>query len=310
MSDPIKEILVEGGKILFQVFVQESVPKVKKLLGSSYKYIKDKFKGDKWESREDENIAYILDQAAKMIDEKKLDTSGDVPPRILKEVLFEGAFTEDDLTSNYFAGILASSRTSKENDDRAVSMAKLISMMSSVELRLHYIAYSVLYKLLHDKRIDINTVLKSSRIFISVSDLIRSLDIGHNEHYFDKISFSMTMTEKNGLLNILGWLRVDDFNNASLQVKRYLEKNRLLYFPRFFEKGENQEPMSDEELMTWSFGTQGLLYRPTIFGLTLYMWVNGFKDLSLSSFAYVPIKFNENIKLPQTAFPMEEFEGL
>jgi len=53
-----------------------------------------------------ENITIIFKAAIKKLG-SKIETDGQVPPRILKEILDEGYFCEDELASEYFGGVLA-----------------------------------------------------------------------------------------------------------------------------------------------------------------------------------------------------------
>jgi len=62
----------------------------------------------------------------------------------LKNVFDEGKYCEDDLSKEYFAGVLASSRTKDGKDDRGMTNAKLVSNLSSYQIRTHYIFYTLL----------------------------------------------------------------------------------------------------------------------------------------------------------------------
>jgi hypothetical protein len=74
----------------------------------------------------------------------KLDQSGQVNPRVLKNVLDEGRFVEDAVATEYFGGLLASSRTEDGKDDSALPMVTLLRSMSADQIRLHYVIYTLL----------------------------------------------------------------------------------------------------------------------------------------------------------------------
>lgn len=71
------------------------------------------------------------------------DKEYQVNARVLKAVWEEGRFIDDLITTEYFAGILASARTENGVDDSALPFSSVLHSMSTHELRLHYILYSV-----------------------------------------------------------------------------------------------------------------------------------------------------------------------
>ena len=73
-------------------------------------------------------------------------TDGQVPPRVLRDVLNEGYFCEDELMASYLGGILASSKGPVSRDDRAVAHCALVSSLSSYQVRTHYILYSCILR--------------------------------------------------------------------------------------------------------------------------------------------------------------------
>jgi hypothetical protein len=73
----------------------------------------------------------------------KIDEPGQVPPKVLKEILQEGYFCEDELSAQYFGGVLASSRSGVSRDDRGASFIGLIGRLSVYQVRTHFIFYSV-----------------------------------------------------------------------------------------------------------------------------------------------------------------------
>ncbi len=61
--------------------------------------------------------------------------------RVARDVLWNGAFTDDEVCAEYFGGILAASRSKDGNNDDAIQFVDVIKSMSSNQLRLHYIIY-------------------------------------------------------------------------------------------------------------------------------------------------------------------------
>ena len=68
--------------------------------------------------------------------------------RVSRDVFWNGAFTDEAICAEYFGGILASSRSQAGKDDSGVYYVDLIKSLSSAQLRLHYVIYRTLNKLL------------------------------------------------------------------------------------------------------------------------------------------------------------------
>src|SRR5205823_2957980 len=72
----------------------------------------------------------------------RLAVPGSVSPRVLKHIIDEGAFCEDEMVAEYLGGILASSRQADGRDDRGVCFLNDIKSLSSYQVRTHYLIYS------------------------------------------------------------------------------------------------------------------------------------------------------------------------
>jgi hypothetical protein len=114
---------------------------VEKLLGPTADYIGDGLK--EWSTRRVDNVNRIFRHAISKAGEK-LDEPGAIPPRVLKGVLDEGAFCDDELAAEYFGGVLASSRSPDSRDDRGATFLALLSRLSSYQIRAHYVFYSII----------------------------------------------------------------------------------------------------------------------------------------------------------------------
>lgn len=110
-----------------------------KLLGPTADYIGEGVKD--WVDLRRQNVNRIFDAAEYKIDLEQLDEPGAVPPRILKGVMDDGSFMEDEVGSEYFAGLLAASRSPEGNDDSSVPSVALIGRLSSFQLRAHFVLY-------------------------------------------------------------------------------------------------------------------------------------------------------------------------
>jgi hypothetical protein len=76
------------------------------------------------------------------------DPEGKVPFAVVKKILDDATSVEDELAKEYFAGVLASSKSPNGRDNRGIALSALLSTLSSYSLRTHYILYAVARHLL------------------------------------------------------------------------------------------------------------------------------------------------------------------
>ena len=78
---------------------------------------------------------------------RKIDDADDgkqANRRVARDVMWNGAFTEDPVCAEYFGGLLAASRSIDGADDSAIQFVDVVKSLSSRQLRLHYIIYHCL----------------------------------------------------------------------------------------------------------------------------------------------------------------------
>lgn len=68
--------------------------------------------------------------------------------RVARDVIWNGAVTDDEVCAEYFGGLLASSRSPDGKDDSALIYVDCIKALSSKQLHLHFIIYACLEALL------------------------------------------------------------------------------------------------------------------------------------------------------------------
>jgi hypothetical protein len=109
-----------------------------------------------------ENLSKIAQKCRAKIERHRI--SGDLTPnnRLLKEISNEGAFCDDELMTEYFGGVLASSLAAVSRDDRAFSFASLIGRLTTYQIRSHFIFYNTVKKLF-DGRLDLNILVSKQR---------------------------------------------------------------------------------------------------------------------------------------------------
>lgn len=125
-----------------------SAPLAIKVLGPTADYVGDELQ--QWTELRVRNLQRIFEAAERKLGDDGLDQPGRVPPRVLKEILAEGSYCDDELGAEYFGGVLAASRTEVERDDRSAALAALIGRLSAYQLRTHYVLYEHARRLLND----------------------------------------------------------------------------------------------------------------------------------------------------------------
>ena len=114
---------------------------VAKLLGPTADYLGGELKA--LTQRRVENVGKILSNAKEKLGDR-IDSPGQVPPKVLKTIINEGSYSNDQVALEYFGGVLASSRTEIGRDDRGARLAKSLDNLSTYQIRTHYLIYSTI----------------------------------------------------------------------------------------------------------------------------------------------------------------------
>jgi hypothetical protein len=207
------------------------------------------------------NLNDIFSRAARMLG-SKLDEPGQVSPRILKGVVDDGRFADEPIAAEYFAGILASSRSGRPHDDRGLPMLSVIRELSTYQLRLHYIFYSLVKRLYNGRALNLSKREETQLlcVFIPWSMFWTTMQADPDEEH-DLISHCLNGLFRDRLIGD----RYDFASPADLTSSRFLGI---------------QEP--------------GLLLEATEFGAELFLWANGKGDLGLDSFLDSRTVFRES----------------
>jgi len=128
-----------------------------------------------------ENVGRIFKSAENKLGER-INSPGQVPPKVLRTILNEGSYSSDFLSQEYFGGILASSRTEQGRDDRGARLAKVIDGLSTYQLRAHYLIYSTIKNLFTGKGIKMDLPGRERmQIYIPATAFVRSMELSDNE---------------------------------------------------------------------------------------------------------------------------------
>lgn len=128
------------------------------------------------------NIGRIFKKAESKLGDK-LDEPGGVPPKVLKTIINEGSYSEDEIAVEYFGGVLASSRSEISRDDRGARIAKALDNLSSYQLRCHYLIYSSIAKLFRGQIQSFSMPEQRSKleIFMPLSSFANSMGLTQKE---------------------------------------------------------------------------------------------------------------------------------
>jgi len=82
----------------------------------------------------------------------RIDEKGSVSPRVLRHILDDGRFCEDEVAAEYYGGMLAGSREPMGKDDRCLPFLSKVREMSVLQIRLHFVFYYEVLRLYRDTK--------------------------------------------------------------------------------------------------------------------------------------------------------------
>jgi hypothetical protein len=237
----------------------------KRILGPTADYIGEGLKD--WAVKRTNNLEKIFTKTAARLGDR-IEQPGAIPPRVLKGVLQEGSFCDDELSAEYFGGILASSRSEVSRDDRGAMLISLLSRLSTYQIRAHYIFYS-LFKALFDGESLMPTLgadRRKMRIFVPFTVFDQGMGFSDNE-------------EPSAILE----------NTIFNLVKENLIGGQFAY-------GD-----TDHLRKSWKAAdASGIVLEPSVFGIELFMWAYGAGNLPVRMYLNSDLKFPpiEGILIP------------
>lgn len=117
-----------------------------------------------------------LNRIAEKAERKAQGREGSVSPRVAYSVLEDGSFCDDELMAEYLGGVLAAGRTPSGRDDRAITWSKLITSMSALQLRTHFVLYREWAHALHgNTELSLTTDRERALMYVNLDDLLAIL---------------------------------------------------------------------------------------------------------------------------------------
>jgi hypothetical protein len=243
---------------------------LKQALGPTADYIGEGLK--QFTAKRIENINRIFRKFINKLGER-IDEPGQVHPKLLKNLILDGSFCDDELTAEYYGGVLASSRTGVNRDDRGITYLDQVSRLSTYQIRTHFIIYTVIRDLFKGVKIAPHQKLRTGvhphiySICIPQSDYNIAMDFGDKEDINLCTHHSLTGLDNNGLAEIIN------------------------YKPQAL-KGVTGNYKNNES---------GFSIRPTIAGVELFLWASGHGDVDIADFLTLDIEVPKDIVIPAKA---------
>lgn len=117
--------------------------------------------------------------------------------RVARDVIWNGAVTDDEVCAEYFGGLLAASRSVDGKDDSALIYVDCIKALSSKQLHLHFVIYSSLQGLLLKSGKTVNPGMQDElsqvEVWFATNELVHRLGLNP--------SIDLNVLHRQGLVN-------------------------------------------------------------------------------------------------------------
>jgi len=225
-----------------------------KILGPSADYVGGEVKN--FVEKCNFNLDEIFKKAARKLGDR-MDEDGAVSPRVLKHVVDEGRFCEDDLTAEYYGGILASSKNRIDRDDRGVTLLAQVKDLSVYQLRFHFMAYMVMHRLFQGDGLNLGdgNDCRKMKVFVPMKIYEAAMAFEDGEDPSAILSHCLFGLNRHNLIS--------DF--ASGNAEWLLKQNKGITEP-------------------------GVVFAPTLTGAELFLWAIGLQGATGRELVSVTIK--------------------
>ncbi len=217
---------------------------------------------------------------------EKVDTSGEIPPKVIRGFLIKGPFIEDEIAAEYFGGVLASSKSENTRDDRGAVCINLLSTLSSYQIRTHYILYSLLREnfLIYRNVVGPGVNRDIMYIYMPTESYYNAMDLG-SEFSNDDQKLSILAHSMNGMKRI-----------NLVEIFKYGEKDIFVQQDMMYKFREY--PIDEKQL-----SPHGITFEPSPFGMELFLWAHGLGHIPHQQFLNnnLDISRLKGINLPQDA---------
>jgi hypothetical protein len=195
---------------------------------------------------------------------------GTANPRVAHKLLEEGSYCDDEIMVDYLGGVLAASRTPSGRDDRAVAWSSLVTSLSSLQLRAHFLLYREWAVRLHgllDVNLGVNEGRNLAVMQIEMTEFCAAL-INQNDISIDAaIGHAIVGLVREGLLGDVYAFGPMAKMPPNMKVKTQYD--------------------------------DVLCVRPTVMGVELYGWAQGLPGLAPAEFVVKAEAFDAEDSIPR-----------
>ena len=242
---------------------------LEKLLGPTADYLGGEIRS--YAEKGVQNLGRIFKHAEKKLG-TKIEEPGQVPAKVLKEILEEGYFCEDELSGQYFGGVLASSRSGVSRDDRGASFVGLIGKLSVYQVRTHFIFYSIFRNLCSGRteNLGLSGERAKFRLFVPFSVYEGAMDF-------------------------------QDGELPSVLLPHVMNGLKLEALIADYWAYGSRDTVLKEVAPDAQFQSDGIVFCPSPVGMELYLWAHGLGSLAPTEFLkcdFVPMR-SEAITIPE-----------
>jgi hypothetical protein len=229
---------------------------VEKMLGPTADYLGGGIRH--WTEKRVHNVGRIFEHARIKLG-SKIDGEGSVPPKVLRSVLDDGSFCDDELAAEYFGGVLASSRSEVSRDDRGASLAALVSRLTTYQIRSHFFFYNLIKSIFDGDPPSVanNEGRQALRTYVPFSSYVLAMEFGPKENIPVILNHVMFGLAKEDLID------------------------------QSFHFG----PKDDMRILYGETIDEGIVFGPSALGAELFLWAYGRGDLNIANFLDPEIQF-------------------
>jgi hypothetical protein len=216
--------------------------------------------------KQHENLRKIFENAQAKWGDK---LEGSVPPKVLKNIVEDGRFCEEDLSVEYFGSVLASSRTEVSRDDRGAAFTSLVGRLTAYQIRTHFFFYGLWKAQFNGRAINVAVPQgrDSMQIFIPMDCYAAAMEFSEKEDFYVFLSHAIIGLAKESLID-------SNYNFGMVD-------------PLNGENNPAPEP--------------GILVRPSSFGVELFHWAHARGDVPVHRFLEPTVEFRSNIEIKTVA---------
>ena len=230
---------------------KEAFSLLSRLLGPSADVI-----GEDWADRlRHKNMTRLLEKTEKHAQGKA--EPGWAQPRVAAAIFEAAQYANDEIVTDYLSGVLASSREPDGGTDDALPWSSLVSRLSALQLRTHYVFYSNLRQIAsvtrERKRI---FDLETTHVAISLAEFLPAVGLDPGEHGLQRLSDALQGLKQEDLVGGFG------YGDRDFWTDRY-EKSHPRYKLRGLKQKRRVLETPFEEVLQISF---------TPFGVQLFLW--------------------------------------